>query len=343
VARLRWAAIAVFVLVPWAITYALLGLRTDFYSNLYRKVPLLAAQPQTDTLIAGDSRVLRVSGDPMRARGWVPFNFGLSAASSEDIAMQVRYTTMHAPIRRVIIGLNPAGMSDVAPFESSVYVDEAPFSSPEIRGFAELEPGAADRRPRPAPPSGPAAYILPVSRATKTLHGLLDHFSVIHAWDGFYADGTVAYTGVRDRIASGRFEFERERDPTYWMSIPGGDFGYRRSGQLAPHAKAVYLKVLSMLQSERIPVVLFETGRGPRYRAAVAADPMLTHLLGEWRAFFKSTVGPCVAFLDGDDLSGVYRDEDFFDAAHIIGPSELRLGERLTAEMARLEARCRAQ
>ena len=341
--KLRWSAIAVFVLIPWAITYALIGIRTNFYSNLHRKLPLFAAQPLIDTLIAGDSRVLRVSADPMRARGWVPFNFGLSAASVEDIAMEVRYATTRAPIRRALIGLNPAGMSDAVPFESSQYAEQPPFSLPDVLSFAELESGAAARRPKPAPPTGPSAYILPVSRATVTLHGILDRFSVIHPWDGFYDDGTVAYVGIRDRIASGRFDFERERDPTYWMSIPGGDFGYRRTGQLAPHAKALYLKIITALRTAGVPVVLFETVRGPRYRAAVDADPLLTRLLDEWRTFFRGTEGPCVAFLDGNDLHGVYRDEDFFDAAHIIGPSELRLGQRLTTEMVALEERCRTR
>ena len=342
-ARVRWAAIALVVLVPWLVTDGLLSLRRDFYSGLYRKVPLLAAMPNADTLVAGDSRVLRVSSDPMRARGWVPFNFGLSAANAEDVAMEVRYTLDHAPIRRAIIGLNFANMSDPAPFATSGYVDEWPFSARETREFAELEPGSAARRPTPTPPSGPTAWILPVSRATVTLHGIFDRWSVLHEWDGYYPDGRIAYVSIRRQLDAGTFDVERERNPEFELNRPGGEYSYRRNPRLAPHVQAVYRRIFNTLAAQGIPVVAFETGHAARYRAVIDGDPLLAQLAVAWRSFFRSMEGPCVKFLDRDDLGDAYRAEDFFDAAHFVGPTEERLGRRLSDDLAQAETACTAR
>lgn len=330
------------VIVPWLITYGLLSLRTDFYSGLYRKMPLLAAMPNADTLIAGDSRVLTISGDPMRARGWKPFNFGLSAATSEDVAMEVRVTLDRAPIRRVVLGLDFSTMSDAVPFETSPYVNEWPFSSPEVRAFAEIEPGSAARRPAPPKPTGVASWLLPVSRATIPLHGILDRWNVLHEWDGYYPDGQMAYVGIRRQIAAGTFDFERERDPAFHLMRPGGEYSYRITQRLAPHAKVVYQRIFTTLAAQGIPVVGFETARGPRYQAAIDSDPLLVRLLAEWRAFFRSTESPCVRFLDRADLNGVFDDADFFDSTHFLGPTQVRLGTRLADELARMEPACTA-
>lgn len=315
--RLRWAAVAVFVAVPWMVTYALTALPNP-HSELRRKVPLLAAMPHADTLIAGDSTVLRVSGEPFRARGWTPFNFGLSLANAEDIALEVRYALDHASIHRVVIGLTFSNMSDVVPFESSQFSHEEPFALLAAR---------------------PAARGPNRERAFQVLQGvMLEAAMRVTARTAFAADGSARYEYVQQELSSGRMV--RDPNPARYINRAGGEIAYRRRQQLSPHVKGVFEQLFGTLTGRGIPVVAFETGRGPDYNAAIAQDPLLARLLGEWRAFFRAQTTPCVRFLGGPELAGVYRAEDFFDAAHFIGPTEIAIGATLATALAEVEATC---
>ena len=67
-------------------------------------------------------------------------------------------------------------------------------------------------------------------------------------------------------------------------------------------------------------------------------NPLLADLQAQWRAFYRSESRGSVRFLDTNSVRDCYDFRDFVDAEHFIGPTEERLGTRLSENLAALEA-----
>jgi len=259
--------------------------------------------------------------------------------------MPLRRATLTQPIARVITGLSFENMTQAFPFEFSRYHADAQFQDPRI---VELV-GKADVSGFFARGSLVNRFyerlyrLLPVGRASRT-------FAYLRAkWNGtadaplFRADGTDAYTRIEAQIAAGTYDFARHRDPqNYFTQEDVGEVRYLATGRLAPEAKALFSRTIALLRTERIPTVLYETGRTAAYERLIDQHPVLGALRAEWRVFFRRESHGCVRFLDADTLRPLYDDGDFFDAVHFIGSSQDRLAARLADELERLERACRS-
>ena len=77
----KWVAILTFGIIPWVVVYGIIVFGADLPTEVAVKASLLAQRPNVDTVIVGDSRVLRVAEEPFAQRGWHFFNMGLRGGS----------------------------------------------------------------------------------------------------------------------------------------------------------------------------------------------------------------------------------------------------------------------
>jgi hypothetical protein len=338
----RWLAIGLFIGLPWCLGSALFILRPTPVSEPVLKTELMDKRGMVDTIIVGDSRVLRIGGPPFNQRGWTYFNMGMSGVSPEDLAMAIRKAMLDKQIARVVIGLAFNNMTQSFPFELSRYYKDPSFRDPRILEFV-----GKPNIPRPFLGSvvqrihAELFQLLPVGGAGETVRYLRAKWSGRTPESFFRADGTVNYTRIEEQIAAGTYDFAAETDPRSYFSRWDSEVRYLANKRLAPESKQLLCRVIEDLRVKRIPCLMYETGRIVAYQRMIDQDPLLKTLQSEWRAFFRDESYGCIKFLDADTLRPVYAERDFFDPVHFVGPTEDRLSERLADELDQLERSCR--
>lgn len=328
----RWLAIWLFIGLPWCLGLAHLAIAPPPpESEPSIKMALMEKRGRIDTIIVGDSRVLRVGGPAFAQRGWTYFNLGMSGLSPEDLVMQLQKAMLVEPVERVIIGLSFENMTEAFPFEFSRYHSERMFQDPEI---VELIGKANPLRSFRPQLDEALNKLLPIGAGRHTKWDVRSVPELIRP------DGTAAYVQIQREIALGTYDFKVNRDPAMYFNEEDSEARYLAVGHLSPESKQLFSRVLAQLRERRVPTLLFETGRTAAYQAMIDRDPVLQGLQSEWRAFFRAQATDCIRFLDQPSLHAVYDENDFFDAVHFIGPTEGRLTKRLAGEMAGLEADC---
>jgi hypothetical protein len=156
--RQRWAGIVLFVGVPWVFIYTLIAFGIDLPSEIVLKDSIFRSRPRVDTVVVGDSRVLRLNEEAFQAKGWAFFNMGLSGMSPEDVALQLGYALSRGTIRRVVMGVSFESLSEKYAFEHSRYYLDEPFMRAGVSDLAGTPPAAVvGRAVHPAVTSGDAA------------------------------------------------------------------------------------------------------------------------------------------------------------------------------------------
>jgi len=334
--RLKWAAIICFAATPFLCVWTTFLALPEPPPVDVEKAALLRRYPEVDTVVVGDSRVEGISGKPFTARGWHYFNMGLGGISPEDMALELRFAMLHGRIRRVVMGASFEGMTARYPFQFSRYCSSGPFASQEILAFATVDRGPSPRANRGGLRLFLRNGLLPVTGANSRLRWLIARITGSDL-EGYRPDGTMIYKGIENQIAAGDYDFVRQRDPNIYFSAEYSDIRYLENPELSPSAKRLYRKVFAALRAEKIPCVVFETGRTAQYQAMIDAQPQLAGLQAQWREFFRGEAYGGITFLDASATKDLYRDEDFFDAVHFVGPTRLRLAQRLADKLAALE------
>ncbi len=332
---LKWAAILCFASAPFVCVWTTALALPDPPPEHALKAELFRRRPVVDMVVVGDSRVVGIAEEPFAAKGWNYFNMGLSGVSPEDMAMELKYAMLHGQIRRVAMGVSFEGMTAGYPFEFSRYHSTGPFAAAEIVGFATVDEG-----PRPAQSRGIRKFLrsdlLPMTRANTRLRWCVAQ-TLGHGMVEDRPNGTAAYAAVREQIAAGDYDFARQRDPNIYFNLEDSESRYLEKPVLAPYALRLYGKVFAALREAKIACVVFETGRTAKYQQMIDAHAELGQLQRQWREFFRSQSYGGVTFLDAAATRDCFREDDFFDAVHFIGPTGTRLATRLADELAAIE------
>ena len=217
------------------------------------KDQLLRERGKVDTIIVGDSRVLRLGGAEFSKRGWVYFNWAMSGMSPEDLVMPLRRAMLTQPIGRVVIGLSFENMTQAFPFEFSRYHDDAPFRDPrivELVGTANVS-GFFARGSIVNRFYETLYRVLPIGRAGRTASYLRAQWNGTADAPLFRPDGTDAYTRIEGQIAAGTFDFATHKDPRNYFSLEdGGDVLYLAKRRLAPESKQLFSRVIALLRTQ---------------------------------------------------------------------------------------------
>ena len=335
----KWTGLLFVAAIPWLVVHTALALGSDLPSEIALKDALFRARSRIDTVVVGDSRVLALDEAVFRAKGWAYFNMGLSGLSPYDTALQLDYALRRGTIRRVVLGASFESLSELTPFEHSRYYAATPFRDQPNTILIGVDP---PRKGAPDPELGLRESIRPYlhlsDQATPRLHALLAQLRLKPLDVYFLANGNAAYSQVRQDISAGIYDFRRETDPLIYFERSDSEVALLRAAALSVHGANVYQRIKTTLESQGIPLIIFETGRTPEYQALIDRDPLLRRLQASWRAFFRGLMAPCVAFLEADELR--YQSGDFFDAVHFIGKTETLVAEQLVATLATVEARC---
>ena len=365
----RWTGILIFVGIPWLIILLLKPV-PDILDEFDEKLLAFEGRPNFDTVIIGDSRVLRIKEDEFSERGWVFFNMGLPGLSAADIALTLNFTLDQRPIQRVIIGASFENMTEFKPFEFSRYATRyanVPFySMKEIYLFNDIEEEnikdlqntkkkdmLENKIKRIFINSNGLQEIIdkivnkikselnaPIRQASNDLHMFLNIFGIKKLVPTINPDGTAIYTKIQEEIKNGKYDFIKNRHvQTYWER-PDGEIRYLEKGKLSENSKKTYQKVFNILADRGIPVIIFETPRLPAYQQRINSNELLNHLQEEWRNFYRKQENNCIRFLDYTSIEEIIDPNDFFDATHFIGVSENRLAAKLALELSSKENSC---
>jgi hypothetical protein len=339
---IKWCALLLFAVTPIALSRIVIsfgGPQPTFYSE---KPPLLQKRTNVDTVVIGDSRVLRLDESVFQERGWNYFNMGLPGTSPEDAAMQLEYVLLRRPIKRVLIGACLEGMSETFPFQFSGCLGTPAFQDPKVVSFATVTSPADGDDPHQA--TSPSwlelpKFLLPIGQASTAMHGRLISMGLEQKPAWYLANGNMDYRDVERSIREGIYDFEKNRNPHTYFDRPEDAPGLLKNGTLPRYLTRLYQKMLDELRSRHIPTVVYETGRSPGLETLYASNKTLSDLQAKWRAFFRSEAHDGVEFLDIAQTRDCYDDNDFIDAVHFVGGTETRLARRLADRLAQLEAR----
>jgi hypothetical protein len=359
---LRWAAILLFIGLPWIIIL-LLRLVPDIPDEFHEKMEAFERRPRLDTIVVGDSRVMRLSEDHFRTRGWSLFNMGFSGLSPDDVEMALHFALAHRPIRRAVIGVSFENMTQSFPYEFSRYRDR--YTKPlgsyiedtrQVNASVEIEKpkkfksmdkiknlfsdGSFQEIADIAVAKVDSFFNKRIRNSSSNLHMLLSILEIKPLYPNILPDGTIAYRHIHEDIKYGRYDFRRNRNVDKYWGRKDSEVRYLERGTLSESSKDVYRRIFSTLKSRGIPAVVFETGKLPEYQQRIDSDPLLNRLQSEWRAFYRDQQSSCLRFLDFYSLDGVYDPNDFFDATHFIGMTEGRLAEKVVAELLSVETDC---
>ena len=332
---MQWAAIAVFAAAPWICTWSAIVALPNEPPESAEKAAQFDQRGVVDTVIVGDSRVMRIAEGPFAARGWNYFNFGLSGVSPEDMAMELKYAMTHGKIRRVVMGVSFEGMTERFPFEFSRFWNASPFAAAEIRDFAATGQGEG-RRAASRERISFGKDILPMGQANVRLRYFAAKLTGQYR-PASLPNGEAAYTAIQSRIETGAFDFEHERDPKIYFDRADCESRYLERAELAAHVRQLYRQVFAALREAKIPCVVYETPRTTAYQRMLDDREELSRLQAQWRDFFRNESGGLIKFLDVQATRDCVNDADFFDAVHFIGPTEQRLAVRLANELAALK------
>lgn len=356
---LSWAAILLFIGAPWIFILLLVPV-PDVPDEFQEKMEAFKHRSNFDTILIGDSRVLRISEDQFAPRNWKFFNMAFSGLSPEDVEMSLDLALARRPIRRAIIGVSFENMTESFPFEFSSfrahYEKEQVSAAMNIHHFDDPNMGGesiglmgkatnliANRQFQKLVNKvvAKATFFLddPVRRASSRLHMLLSILSIKSLPPVFLPDGSAAYTNIQ-KDKNGRYDFRPNHDVGHHWERPDSEARYIERGTLSESAKDVYRRIFSVLKQSGIPAVVFETGRIPAYQQRIDSDPLLHRLQSEWRTFYRDQQSACLRFLDISMLEGVYDPSDFLDATHPIGPTADRLAAKVATELSYVQSGC---
>jgi len=361
-APLRWAAILLFIGLPWIIIL-LLKLVPDIPDEFHEKMEAFGRRPHLDTVVVGDSRVMRLSENHFRTRGWSFFNMGFSGLSPDDVEMSLHFALANRPIRRVIIGVSFENMTQSFPFEFSRYRDryEKPLGSyvednRRVNDATKIEKKKKNKSMDKvknlvsnnkfqevadiALAKADSFFNKRIRGSSSNLHMLLSIWGIKPLHPNILPDGAIAYRHIHEDIKNGRYNFQRNRNVDRYWTRKDSEVRYLERGTLSESSKDVYRRIFSTLKLRGIPAVVFETGKLPEYQQRIDSDPLLNRLQGEWRNFYHDQQNSCLRFLDSKSLEGVYDPNDFFDATHFIGLTEHHLAVKIATELSSVESGC---
>ena len=337
--KIRWSAIALFVGIPWFLGLAHWLVRPPPPGEVSIKLKLLAQRGPVDTFVIGESRSLRLGGEPFSRRGWRHFNLALSGLSPEHSALQLVYALEHHKVRRVIMGVSFENMAHTASFFSSQHSWHPAFAELSLEPYC----GAVA-------PANPDVWephdLLPVGRAASTArYYLLVLSGVAYAPRPFLNDGRAAYVRIQQQFDSATFDSVRNRDPKKYFRCCRGNNTERYLQQrvISKDAQHLYSGLFRALRRSKIPCIVFETGRTHQFQKLIDEEPVLSRLQKEWRSFYRSESRGSVKFLPIEHLGRWYDQNDFFDAVHTLGETPRRLSEKLATELETLEATVSSQ
>ena len=360
--RFKWMGILCFAVIPPIWAYAILGVLPAPPHEFVEKEKFYRIRMPIDTIVVGDSRVLTLSERCFVDKGWSFFNMGFSGVSPADMAIALRYAMLTGKVRRVVMGVSFEGMIERSPMELST-IRGAFCATPETLAFAAVEQVEMPRVDSPG--SRLAAWesrveeaverrLLPVSRAAPHLRLLVGKMQG-HQGGHTGPFGNAIYPSVDAKrkanqgktSSASRPKQEEEHDaadgrnPAIYLARRDRVTRYRETGELAAHAKKLYVRVFETLRQANVHCVVFETGRTAEYQGIIDADPLLTRLQAEWRSFFRSQAYGGIKFLDAAAIRECFDEEDFLDAVHVYGPTADRLARRCAEELAALDAASR--
>lgn len=324
---LRWLALAAVVLFgasPSLMLGLVLWLVPEPESEGAEKVRVMAARPPADTLVVGDSRVLRLDEEAFTRRGWRYFNMGMSGLSPSDVAAQLGLALERLPVARVVMGVSFEQLTGNRPGEFATHAVRPPF------GDVDLAPFGIDRSQLAPTP------VTNSRRATARLRALIGGPNPL-----FLPNGNYAYTRVRADIAAGRFDREFQLSPFHYFNRDDGEVRYQETRRLSPFDREQFAGMLECLRRRKIPCLVFETARTQAYQQLIDQTPPLPALQEEFRAWLRAESRGSVRFLPCAATRALHDEADFFDAVHFIGKTENRLAERLAQELASLESEVR--
>jgi hypothetical protein len=306
----------------------------------YLKHALFLKRPLVDTVISGDSRVMRIIPGPFLKRGWAPFDWGLSGLDPGDIAMSVRHAFVYGKPKRVVLGVSFESMAEPSPYMTSRYIYIFPFTDPRINRSWGLDEKAGLKQKLWQVKKDLGNFW----RATKArvqarrqyfVYKYIQHRQPADIFDAY---GNEYYAEIRKQISAGTFD-AGNRDPTGYFQREDGEAGFLKYKKLSGQAMAIYTRLLDELRRAKVPSLVFETARTVQYQAMIDGDPLLKRLNEQWREFFRKQSYGGIKFIEAKDLAPYYHFEDFFDPVHFIGgKTEEELPEKLAAELQALES-----